>query len=90
MAETRLRRFRVGDDLWEASERPCLRLAPIGGRSEVARNALARAVAYETDPLLKKVLALAEERGTTVEQVERAALTSYVKRIESERNRRST
>ena len=79
MADTKLRRIRIDDELWEAAEEPCARLDPAGKRSGVARSALLRAVAYDKDPLLKKVLRIAQERGTTVEQVERDAIAQYLK-----------
>jgi hypothetical protein len=50
-------------------------------RSKVMRAALEREVAMDTDPVLAATLRLAAERGTTVDAVERLALTQYLRRL---------
>lgn len=82
---TTLRNVRIEDALWFAAEEPCQRIAGKGGRSKVARDALLQAVERETDPTWQALKALATERETDPEALQRVIVEQYLAKVQRDR-----
>jgi hypothetical protein len=82
---TSLRNVRAGDELYNAAGAAAR--AQGTDLSTVARDAWQALIDRQNDPLWQEALALAAERGTTVEEVQRKALEQWVARVKRSRER---
>lgn len=83
--DTTLRNIRVEDDLWFEAEEPCRRQFGRVGRSGAARRGLQDAIDRETDPLWLDLAALAKERETTPEALQRYVVEQYLAKVKRDR-----
>jgi hypothetical protein len=83
---TKLQNVRVPPELWTAAGAACDRLGT--DRSKVVRDALQALVDRADDPQWAALSTLAEERGTTADEIQNLAVTQYLATIERKRSRR--